>query len=67
MVKSFSWLRVERKVVYKVTDEHRHGGGEREGVCQVRWFLPCSALRRMRTEADEADFSRALGAQIMTR
>lgn len=66
VVKSFSWLRVERSVVYKVTDEQRHGGGEIE-VCQVRWLLPCSSLRRMRTEADEADFSRALEAQAMTR
>lgn len=67
VVKSFSWLRVERRVVYKVTDEQRHGGGEREGICQVKWLLPSSALRRMRTEADEADFSRALGTHAMMR
>lgn len=33
--KSLSWLRVERKVVYKVTDEERHGG--RRGRVSCFW------------------------------
>lgn len=54
--------------MYQVTDEHRHGGqGEGKEFVKTAGLLPAQALRRMGAEAGEADFSRALGAQVMTR
>lgn len=54
--------------MYQVTDEQRQGGqGEGKEFLKTAGLLPAQALRIMGTEADEPDFSRALGAQAMTR
>ena len=66
-----SWLRGERRVVYKVTGEQRHRDGEWEGVLQIIWSFPTPPPtkpqeERVGTDTDIADLSRALGAHVVT-